>query len=244
MRPQLGSAPKKARLDERRVADGARHGGRPRSSSQAPPTVRRTVWVEPSPSPTRATASASMAASSAASKTVSAGPVTATPEAPLARQRTMSLVDCWPSTVTLLKVRATTRRSRSSSAGCGMAASVVTKHSVVAMRGEIMPAPLAARPMRTSAAVEVHGERAGLGGAVGGADGGGEVGAAVGRERLGRRRRCRSRWARSAAARRSRRSRPRRPLRGAAAGRRRRHGACAPRRRARACRCRRWRCQR
>ena len=54
--------------------------------------------------------------------------------------------------------------------------------------------------------------------------------------------RCRPRRARSAAARRSRRSRPRRPLRDAGRGRRRRRGACAPRRRAPACRCRRWRC--
>jgi len=73
-----------------------------------------------------------MAASSASSKTVSAGPVTATPEAPLARHRTMSLVRLLAVDRALLKVRATTRRRRSSSAGWGMIASVVTKQSVVA----------------------------------------------------------------------------------------------------------------
>ncbi len=54
----------------------------------------------------------------------------------------MSLVDSCPSTLTRSKERATHAPS-SSSAVCGASrASVCTKHSIVAKRGEIMPAPL------------------------------------------------------------------------------------------------------
>ena len=54
----------------------------------------------------------------------------------------MSFVDSWPSTVTRSKERLTHTPSSSSAVSGESSASVSTKHSIVAKRGEIMPAPL------------------------------------------------------------------------------------------------------
>ena len=73
-----------------------------------------------------------------------------TPLAPLASSITQSLVEHSPSTVMALNVSSTTSRSARSSSGLGTAASVVTKPSIVAIIGSIMPEPLAMPPMATS----------------------------------------------------------------------------------------------
>ena len=54
----------------------------------------------------------------------------------------MSLVDSWPSTETRSKERLTHTPSSRSAVSALSSASVCTKHSIVAKRGEIMPAPL------------------------------------------------------------------------------------------------------
>ena len=54
----------------------------------------------------------------------------------------MSLVDSWPSTVTRSNERCTHTPSSSSAVSGASPASVCTKQSIVAKRGEIMPAPL------------------------------------------------------------------------------------------------------
>ena len=69
---------------------------------------------------------------------------------PLASTTHMSLVEVSPSTVTRLKVRATTSWRASLSISWVMAQSVVTKASMVPMLGWIMPEPLAMAPRRTS----------------------------------------------------------------------------------------------
>ena len=72
-----------------------------------------------------------------------------TPLAPLARTITQSFVEHSPSTVMALNVSSTTSRSARSSNGNGTAASVVTKPSIVAIIGSIMPEPLAMPPILT-----------------------------------------------------------------------------------------------
>ena len=67
----------------------------------------------------------------------------------------MSLVEVSPSTVTRLKVRATTSRRASSSISWVMAQSVVMKQSMVPMLGWIIPEPLAMAPR----SMEVPGSR-------------------------------------------------------------------------------------
>ena len=62
----------------------------------------------------------------------------------------MSLVEVSPSTVTRLKVRATTSWRASESISWVMAQSQVRKASMVPMLGWIMPEPLAMAPRRTS----------------------------------------------------------------------------------------------
>ena len=70
----------------------------------------------------------------------------ALPAMPLAMMETMSLVEVSPSTLSMLKVSAVTVVSARLSATEEMAASVVRKHSMVAMLGAIMPLPLAMPP--------------------------------------------------------------------------------------------------
>ena len=72
-----------------------------------------------------------------------------TPEAPLQRPITVSLVDSCPSTVMRLNETLTAPCSSLVQSSTATSASQVTKHSMVAMLGLIMPQPLAAKPRRT-----------------------------------------------------------------------------------------------
>ena len=73
----------------------------------------------------------------------------------------MSLVEVSPSTVTRLKVRATTsRRASSESISWVMAQSVVMKQSMVPMLGWIIPEPLAMAPRVTVFSTQGAGEKA------------------------------------------------------------------------------------
>ena len=74
---------------------------------------------------------------------------TVTPEAPLASASTVSLVDVSPSTVMWLKDSFTAAHSTSRKTVGATAASVVMKASMVAMRGWIIPAPLATPARQT-----------------------------------------------------------------------------------------------
>ena len=81
---------------------------------------------------------------------------TATPEAPDASRNTQSLVEHSPSTVIALNVSSTTRRRAPASTRGSTRASVVRNPSIVAIRGSIIPEPLAMpptgeRPSRQSA---------------------------------------------------------------------------------------------
>ena len=69
---------------------------------------------------------------------------------PVANSSTVSLVEVSLSTVVQLKLAATPRASIACKAAAGIAASVKTKQSIVAMSGAIMPLPLAMPQMRTS----------------------------------------------------------------------------------------------
>ena len=60
----------------------------------------------------------------------------------MAKTSSVSLVDVSPSMVTQLKVRSALSATRLCSAAAAIGASVKTKHSIVAMSGWIMPAPL------------------------------------------------------------------------------------------------------
>ena len=70
------------------------------------------------------------------------------PACPLARTRTVSLVLISPSIQIRLKEPSTASRSDFCRQAVLIEASVVTKHSIVAMLGQIMPAPLAQAPIR------------------------------------------------------------------------------------------------
>jgi hypothetical protein len=72
--------------------------------------------------------------------------------APVANAKSVSLVEVSPSIVTQLKVLSALSATRGCRAAASMAASVKTKHSIVAMSGWIMPAPLQKPLMTTSAA--------------------------------------------------------------------------------------------
>ena len=67
----------------------------------------------------------------------------------MACTNTASLVDSWPSTEIRSKLRFTHTRVSSSTVSASSAASVWTKHSIVAKCGEIMPPPLAWPARRT-----------------------------------------------------------------------------------------------
>ncbi len=62
----------------------------------------------------------------------------------------MSFVDSWPSTEMRSNERLTVTPSSRSAVSGSSAASVCTKHSIVAKLGEIMPAPLHCALRRTS----------------------------------------------------------------------------------------------
>ena len=94
----------------------------------------------------------------------------------------MSLVESWPSTEMRSNERFTHTPSSRSAVSGASAASVCTKHSIVAKAGEIIPAPLACALMRTVPLGSVDVDRRGLGEHVGGADRLAERVAAVGRQ--------------------------------------------------------------
>ena len=124
-------------------------------SSTAPATSMRMNFCAPSPSRTTWRARSSSTASSAAAKparSVEPWPARAPgglAAAPVANSSTVSLVEVSLSTVVQLKLRAVPLASMACRAGAGMAASVNTKQSMVAMSGAIMPLPLAMPVMRT-----------------------------------------------------------------------------------------------
>jgi len=97
-----------------------------------------------------ATASESNRASSASASWPRPAAPRRTADAPFAMPTTMSFVDSWPSTVMRLKLRSTASMSMARQSSTLTAASQVTKQSIVAMCGEIMPQPLAAAPRRTT----------------------------------------------------------------------------------------------
>ena len=90
-----------------------------------------------------------MASSAAPSRAMPAGE-RLTPEAPLAMKNTESFVLISPSTVIRLKVLPIALLRSSAASSGERAASVVTTQSIVAIAGEIIPAPLAQTPRWTS----------------------------------------------------------------------------------------------
>ncbi len=116
----------------------------------------RISFCAPSPSRTTCSARSSSTASSAAAN---GGQVAdaALPACPVANSSTVSLVEVSLSTVVRLKLRFHPRASIACSAAAGTAASVNTKHSMVAMSGAIMPLPLAMPVIRTGVAADLDG---------------------------------------------------------------------------------------
>ncbi len=130
----------------------ARATARASASSRAPVTAQVMSVVAPSPSAacwrarSRATASIPRPSAVAASPSAATG---AFPAAPPARTKTVSFVLVSPSTESWSQVRAAAgRRSPASTAG-STAASVRTIASIVAIRGWIIPTPLAMPETRT-----------------------------------------------------------------------------------------------
>src|SRR4051794_15181855 len=141
-RPQFGSLPNSAVLS-RLLRAQARPAVSASWTDAAPQTVMAMSLVEPS-----ASASSCIARSVAAavSASVISSAVGATPLAPFARARTVSLVDRQPSESTrstLTPVAVTSAACRTSGS---TSASVVRTTSIVARLGASMPAPLAIPP--------------------------------------------------------------------------------------------------
>ena len=120
------------------------------ASVGAPVTTTSIILVAPSPSVAIARASSPKRSVSAFSSTVRSGPgseMRAFPASPFASARTQSFVDISPSTETMLRVFSTARPSASWSAFGVTAASVVTRHNVVASEGASIPEPLQSAEM-------------------------------------------------------------------------------------------------
>src|SRR3990172_6765693 len=153
IRPQLGSMPWAAVFTSGEVviASPARRAS---SSLAAPMTVTAITLVAPSPSRTiwwaRCWVRATSASRNSAYPGSSGERSNAAPAAPVASRKIVSLVLVSPSTLIRLKDRPTAKRSARWSSGGSTAASVVTSESVVAMRGWIIPAPLAMPPSVTA----------------------------------------------------------------------------------------------
>ena len=145
-----------------------------------------TVRSDDAPSPSAACCRArSRATASIAPRSTSAAGVAsrigAPPSAPEASTNTVSLVEVSPSTVSWFQVRAMIGRMRRDNVSGSIVASVVMTESIVAIRGWIIPTPLAMPDTRTctvrSAVGMGHRERRGR-----------DLGHRVGRaQRLGRR---------------------------------------------------------
>ena len=149
MRPQLGSPPCSAVFTSGELATA-------RAAASAlctwpPRTITRAIRDAPSPSLTIMIASERSSASSASPKRSSSSlPCsTRTPLAPEHIKSAVSLVESWPSTEVRSNERSTHTLSNSSAVSAASTASVSRKHSIVAKRGEIMPAPLHWALMRT-----------------------------------------------------------------------------------------------
>ena len=150
MRPQLGSLPASAVLTSGELAI-ARATRSASAAVFAPRTSTATSFDAPSPSLTISLASVWQSSTSPAAnhEALLAPARTVTPEAPLASASTVSLVDVSPSTVMWLKDSFTAAHSTSRKTVGATAASVVMKASMVAMRGWIIPAPLATPARQT-----------------------------------------------------------------------------------------------
>ena len=136
------------RLDQRRVGDRPRRPLRVGSDARAADATVISL-VAPSPPRTMPIASGSQAAAQRVDQQPQIASARATtPLAPLASANTQSLVEHSPSTVIALKVSSTAARSARCSSAGATAASVVTKPSIVAIIGSIMPEPLAMPPTR------------------------------------------------------------------------------------------------
>ncbi len=116
------------------------------ASSRAPVTEAVISVAAPSPSAACWRARSRATASIAAPRAVAAGepaPTGATPAAPDARTKTVSFVLVSPSTESWSQVRAAAGRSRPHRTSGATVASVSTTDSIVAIRGWIIPTPLA-----------------------------------------------------------------------------------------------------
>ena len=131
MRPKLGSPPWRAVFTSGELAIERATGS---TASGRPLTTTRPTRFAPSPSCTISSASWRSRASSAspsASSSADSGS-TRTPEAPLARATTVSLVESWPSTLMRSNERCTHTPVSRSSVCCSSAASVWMKQNIVA----------------------------------------------------------------------------------------------------------------
>src|SRR6476646_9987381 len=112
----------------------------------APVTCTVTSLVAPSPPRTTSRARWPATAPGASRNAGSSPRGTTTPELPEASANTQSFVEHSPSTVIALNDRSTTWRSAWDSTPGSTLASVVKKASIVAIRGSIIPEPLAMPP--------------------------------------------------------------------------------------------------
>ena len=151
-RPQFGSPPKKAVL-HRNDSAMVRQAFLASSLVEAPFTSTSTRRVAPSPSLTIICASSTdkeVRRAVNSLKSLVPAFISEAPLMPLAKARTVSLVEVSLSTIMLLKEALTALFRASARRGALMSASVMKKASMVAMFGQIMPAPLQRPAMTTS----------------------------------------------------------------------------------------------
>ena len=149
IRPQLGSPPCSAAFTSGELAT-ARATVSARARRRRAPARARSARA---PSPSRRSSAPAPAAARRAPRRGAARPRSRpprrTPLSPELIRIAVSLVDSWPSTVMRSKERFTHTPSSRSAVSRERSASVSTKHSIVAKRGEIMPAPLHCALTRT-----------------------------------------------------------------------------------------------
>ena len=123
------------------------------SQSFAPVVLQMSSFVAPSPSPAIIMESFLQTAVSASRNVLYASfssVISSFSASPFAIMASVSFVEVSPSTLIMLNVVSAAALTAFCSIGTEMAQSVVTKHSIVAMFGWIMPEPLEMPPMRTS----------------------------------------------------------------------------------------------
>ena len=120
------------------------------SLDAAPVTTTVTSLVAPSPPRTIPSASSRHTEVSPSRNAPYDASSTTAPDVPFASSMTQSFVEHSPSTVIALNVSLTASRSARSSSPFGTAASVVTKPSIVAIIGSIIPEPFAIPPIAAS----------------------------------------------------------------------------------------------